>query len=135
MEIHDNVHIGDNAFLSGRGGIKIGENTHISNNFVVYSSNHNYQASCLPYDDTHTLKPVVIGRNVWIGTNVVIVPGTQIGEGSIIGAGTVVNKNVPPFAIVGSQPIQIIKYRDCEHYEKLDAKRLYGGISGKLLER
>lgn len=95
IEIYDNVHVGDNAYLDGRSGITIGENTHISRNFVVHSSSHNYLGIRLSYDDTYNMKPVVIERNVWIGTNVVLVPGVRIGEGAILGAGTVVTKTVP----------------------------------------
>jgi len=133
--IENNVHIGDNCLLNGRGGITIGENTHISRNLVIFSANHNYQGECLPYDNTHTLKPVTIGRNVWIGTNVVILPGVSIGEGAIIGAGTVVNRDVPPLAIVGAPEFNILKYRDRNHYEKLDNEKKYGGVNGEPLKR
>jgi maltose O-acetyltransferase len=63
---------------------------------------------------------VVIGRNVWIGGNVIIIPGVSIGDGAIIAVGTVVTANVEPLAIVGNQPMRILKYREREHYEKLD---------------
>lgn len=112
IELNDNVIIGNNAYLDGRGGIKIGDNTHISRNFVVHSSSHQYQGTRLPFDEVYDLKPVIIGCNVWIGTNVVLVPGITIGDGAIIGAGAVVTKSVPPLAIVGNQPSRVIKYRD-----------------------
>lgn len=134
VEMHDNVHIGNNAYLDGRGGINIGENTHISRNFVVHSSSHDYQGARLPYDDVYQLKSVTIGRNVWIGTNVVIIPGVTIGDGAIVGAGAVVSKSVPPLAIVGNQPTRILKYRDREHYERLDREKSYGGVAGKPLK-
>lgn len=133
VQLDDNVIIGNNAYLDGRGGIQIGENTHISRNFVVHSSSHQYQGSRLPFDEVYDLKPVIIGRNVWIGTNVVLVPGITIGDGVIIGAGAVVTKSVPPLAIVGNQPSRIIKYRDNNHYEELDTKKAYGGIGGRPL--
>lgn len=134
VRMYDNVHIGNNAYLDGRGGITIGENTHISRNFVVHSSSHDYQGSRLPYDDVYQLKPVTIGRNVWIGTNVVVIPGVTIGDGAIVGAGAVVSKSVPPLAIVGNQPTRILKYRDREHYEQLEQAKSYGGVSGKPLK-
>ena len=129
--IDDNVHIGNNAYIDGRGGIKIGENTHISRNFVVYSSSHNYQGARLPYDETYNLKPVSIGRNVWIGTNVILVPGVKIGDGAIVGAGTVVTKNIPPMAIIGNQHHRILKYRNEKHYNELERNQSYGGVSGR----
>ena len=62
--LHENVHIGTNAYIRGEGGVEIGANTHISRNLVLYSTNHDYNGACLPYDDTVRQKSVVIGRNV-----------------------------------------------------------------------
>lgn len=56
-------------------------------------------------------KECIIGNDVWIGTNAVVLRGVTIGDGAIIAAGAVVNKDVPPFAIVGGVPARIIKYR------------------------
>lgn len=131
--LDDNVIIGNNSYLDGRGGITIGQNTHISRNFVVHSSSHDYHSSRLPYDDTYVLKPVAIGCNVWIGTNVVLIPGITIENGAIIGAGTTVTKSIPELAIVGNQATRIIKFREREHYLKLDSAKKYGGISGREL--
>jgi len=59
---------------------------------------------------------IEIGNDVWIGrgcffkcTN----PNKPlvIGDGAVIAADSVVVKNVPPYAIVGGNPAQIIKYR------------------------
>lgn len=52
-----------------------------------------------------------IGNDVWIGDSVLIINGVKIGDGAIIAAGAVVNKDVPPYAVVGGVPARIIKYR------------------------
>lgn len=52
-----------------------------------------------------------IGNDVWIGCNVTILRGVKIGNGAVIGANSLVNKDVPPYAIVGGVPARIIKYR------------------------
>jgi maltose O-acetyltransferase len=132
--IEDNVHIGENSFLHGKGCITIKENTHIGRNFLVFSSNHNYKGDLLPYDDKHLIKPVVIGKNVWIGANVSIIPGVSIGDGAIIGTGTIVNKDVPDLAIIGAGDFKIIKYRDQSHYHDLENNKKYSGASGKKIK-
>ena len=135
VKVGNNVHINRGAFIRANGGLLIGDNVHIGRNLVLYTVNHNYQGEALPYDHTNILKPVVINKNVWIGINVTIIPGITIGEGAIIGAGTVVSKDVPPLAIVGASPQQILKYRDKEHYRNLEQRQCYGGPSGVIFRR
>jgi acetyltransferase-like isoleucine patch superfamily enzyme len=62
-------------------------------------------------DKIEELKPISVGNDVFIGMNVSILDGVTIGDGAVIAAGAVVTKNVPPYAIVGGIPAQIIKYR------------------------
>lgn len=133
IEIEPNVHIGDNAFIRGEGGLFIGENTHFSRNLVIYTHNHDYEGQALPYDHHFRLRPVRIERNVWIGMDVIVLPGAVIGEGAIVGAGSVVSGKIEPFAIVGAVPPDVLKYRNRAHYQKLDSQKKYGGKNGRLL--
>jgi len=124
VHLGDKIYIGQNVLLDGRGGITINDNTTIGFNVVILSANHDYQSNALPYQhNVYIHKPVIIGYNVWIGANVLIIPGVSIGDGAIIAAGTVVTANIEPLAIVGNQPMRIIKYRDREHYEHLAKKQ------------
>lgn len=130
IEIEDNVHLGDNAFIRAEGGLFIGANTHFSRNLVLYTHNHDYQGEVLPYDNSFRYRKVTIGRNVWVGMNVVILPGATIGDGAIIGAGAVVSGTVAALAIVGAPPASVIKERDAEHYQRLENEGRYGGPNG-----
>lgn len=56
-------------------------------------------------------KGVYIESGVWIGTRAVILDGVRIGKNSIVAAGSIVNKDVPPYSIVGGIPAKVIKYR------------------------
>lgn len=131
--VGNNVHIGDHAYFKTAGGLTIGDNTHISRNVTIYTQNHNYQGSRLPYDDNAIHKAVIIEENVWIGMNVSIAPGVHVGEGAIIGIGTVVASDIPPFSIVGLPKYRIIKSRDIDHYDHLKRQKKYGGVNGKAL--
>jgi len=133
VSIGRNVHIGHGSLLRGAGGIRIGDNTHISRDCIIYSENHNYHGERLPYDDSLRRKEVVIGKNVWVGIRVTILPGAQIGDGVIVGAGSTVLGVVPDLAIVGDGPAQIIGHRDELHYKELDQLQRYGGKGGKEL--
>lgn len=52
-----------------------------------------------------------VGHDVWIGARSVIFPNVTIGHGAIITAGSVVASDIPPYAIVGGNPAQIISFR------------------------
>ena len=54
---------------------------------------------------------VVIGHDVWVGTGALIMSGVTIGNGAVIGARSVVTHDVPPYAVVGGVPAQVIKFR------------------------
>ncbi len=66
-----------------------------------------------------------IGNDVWIGRGCNLKSANRnkpliIGDGAVIASDSVVVKNVPPYAIVGGNPAQIIKYRfDEKIIEKL----------------
>lgn len=53
----------------------------------------------------------VIGNDVWIGQDVTIMSGLTIGNGAAIAASSVIVKDVPPYAIVGGNPAQFIRWR------------------------
>lgn len=52
-----------------------------------------------------------IGSDVWIGHGATIKAGVTIGHGAVIGSNAMVTKDVPPYAIVGGVPANVIKYR------------------------
>lgn len=53
----------------------------------------------------------VVGHDVWIGYGATIMPGVSIGHGAIIAARSVVTRDVEPYAIVGGNPAEVIRYR------------------------
>lgn len=53
----------------------------------------------------------IVGNDVWIGYGATIMPGVRIGDGAIIATAAVVTKDVPPYAIVGGNPAQLLRYR------------------------
>jgi len=130
LSIGDYVRIGYGCFFYCKGGIKIGNNVQFSRNITIYSLNHNYESSAIPYDNTFkSSEPVIIGDNVWIGMNASILPGVEIGEGAIIGMGAIVTQNVKPGAIIINNSSFDLKSRDMEHYNKLkEEERFFGKL-------
>ncbi len=54
---------------------------------------------------------VVVEDDVWIGHGAIILSGVTIGKGSVVAAGSVVNKDIPPYSIVGGIPARVLKKR------------------------
>lgn len=55
------------------------------------------------------IKPIKIGKRVWIGAHATILSGVTVGDNSIIAAGAVVTKDVPANSVVGGVPAKVIK--------------------------
>lgn len=72
--------------------------------------------------------PIVVEDDVWIGHGALIMSGVVIGQGSVVGARALVNKDVPPYTIVGGVPAKPIRRRFtdevCECLSKLDISRI-----------
>lgn len=129
--IFDNVGIGGNAhFSSPNSRIIIKGECAIAENLSIYTGNHARIPGLFVTDINESNKPkgldkdVVIDKDVWIGANVTILAGVTIGRGATIAAGAVVNKNVPPYSIVGGVPAKVLKFnwsidQILEHEEKL----------------
>lgn len=107
-----NIKIGKNVFINSgckfqdQGGIEIGDGTLIGHNVIIATLNHN-----LSVKDRGNiiLKPVKIGKNVWVGANATICHGVNINDGAVIAAGAVVNKDVESNTVVGGIPAKVIK--------------------------
>jgi len=54
---------------------------------------------------------VSIGNDVWIGRGAMIMAGVTIGDGAIVAARAVVNKDVPPYGVVGGVPAKLLRMR------------------------
>jgi len=120
ISICDHVHIGENYFLMGIGGIKIGQGTIISRNVCLHSGNHNFKANdFLPFNTEYDRRMITIGRGVWIGQNVNVLPGVTIGDGAIIGMGVTLAKNVGAGEIIVNSANRSLGFRDMEALKKL----------------
>lgn len=112
LVIGNNVGIAQNCFIQVRGQVTIGNNIIFGPGVGIFSENHNFSETDKYINEQgESRKGVKIEDGVWIGTAATILDGVTIGKNSIIAAGSVVNKDVPPYAVVGGIPAKIIKYR------------------------
>lgn len=120
-------YIGDNCYITA----DIGKFSSIAEKVVTVMGRHPYTT---PFATTspsfHTTSPLTklsytkvdriagldgskptIGSDVWIGHGAKLINGINIADGAMVLAGAVVTKDVPPYAIVGGVPAEVLKYR------------------------
>lgn len=115
--IYENVGLGPHAYLSTPSAkIIIKGNCAIAHHLSIHTGNHARFVGKFVTDITKNNKPVgydqdvIIEKDVWVGANVTILAGVHVGRGATIAAGAVVNKDVPPYSIVGGVPAKVLKF-------------------------
>lgn len=112
IKIGHNCSINSFCYLSGNGGIEIGDNVRIATQCVIVSANHNFDKKDIPITlQGETAQKIIIEDDCWLGAGVKVLSGIRIGKGSVIGAGSVITHDVPPYSVVVGVPGKIIKER------------------------
>ena len=117
INISNNVFVWHYTIIDGTGGVEIGEGaqigawvgifTHGSHLSIRIYGNH-YQEIPESEKKGYVVKPVRIGKYVFIGAGAIIFPGVEIGDGALVSAGAFVTKNVKPFEIVSGNPANVV---------------------------
>ncbi len=122
------------SFAGDNGSVTIGNYCSVARNVkIIVGGNHRTDwistfplriAFNLPekYEDGHPQSngPVRIGNDVWLGYGCTIMSGITIGDGAVVASNSLVVKDIPPYAIAGGNPADIIKYR----FEKIEIESL-----------
>jgi len=121
--------IGDQTFIGHGCAISVGSSVRIGKHCLL--------AGCVSVSDydghptdaalrrtspapRESIKPVVIGDDVWIGAGSRILKGVSIGDRSIVAAGAIVTKPVPPDVIVAGNPARIVKHLAAPEAERAE---------------
>ena len=115
VEIGENTFIGNETIITGGlAAIQIGNNCDISDRVSIFCGTHEIDYTGDRSAGKGIGKDIVIEDGVWIGYGALVLPGVRIGKKSVVAAGTVVHKNVPPYTIVGGNPMKILKHMRSE---------------------
>jgi acetyltransferase-like isoleucine patch superfamily enzyme len=110
--IGDYVSINQGCFIISIESITIGDYCRIGEYVSIRDNDHEWADPCTPIvKQGYRVKPVTIGKDVWVGRAACIMKGVTIGDGAIIGAGAVVTKDVGAHSIVGGVPAKVIGSR------------------------
>jgi acetyltransferase-like isoleucine patch superfamily enzyme len=103
IRIGDGSYINRSSLLHAEEEISVGRHTMISWDVIVTDTDGvGGGAGAAPP------RPVWIGDHAWIGARAVILGGAHIGDGALIAGGAVVSGEVPPGAIVVSNPARAV---------------------------
>jgi acetyltransferase-like isoleucine patch superfamily enzyme len=100
--------VGEFCIIRGPGGVEIEDGVYLSPMVHIYSSNHLFDDTTLPFTEQGvTTRGVVVERECWIGAMTVILDGVRIGRNSVIAAGSVVTSDIPPYSLAAGVPARV----------------------------
>ena len=113
-----NISIGRDVFINhgvditAWGEIEIGDDVLIGPGAVLHSGDHEMRDPDVPVRlQGIRAGRIVIEDDVWIGAHAVVTRDVRLGRGCVVAAGAVVTHDVPPYAVVGGVPAQVIGTR------------------------
>ncbi len=108
ITIGPNCIIGPFTTLDGRGTLTIGRNVNVAGQVLTIGGSHLVDSPTAE----GLIGKVVIGDNAWIAMRATILPGITVGEGAYVAAAALVNRDVPPYTLVGGVPAKKIRDRN-----------------------
>jgi acetyltransferase-like isoleucine patch superfamily enzyme len=115
LHVQGKLHIGANSFLNGTSivcinSVIIGNDGLLSDAYITDTDFHNIEPELRHAPPgIKAIRPVLIGRNVWIGDRGVILKGSQIGDDAVVGSNAVVRGTIPPRSVCLGNPAQVVK--------------------------
>jgi acetyltransferase-like isoleucine patch superfamily enzyme len=90
--------------LVARSRIVLGDGVMVGEYASLRDANHTRAPNTTLRNSPHTVRPITLGREVWIGRGAAILPGVTLGDHATVGANAVVTRNVPPGEVVAGVP-------------------------------
>ena len=112
LKIADGVSIGRWNSIVCHDSIRIGKNTILGPNVLIYDHDHAFNGGNGVEKKRFTTAPIEIGDNCWIGAGAVFLDGAVLGNGCVVAANAVLNKEYPPNSVIAGVPGKVIKKRE-----------------------
>jgi acetyltransferase-like isoleucine patch superfamily enzyme len=108
IEIGDQVFVNYGTLISAHRRVRIGSRVMVGNYSIIADTPVPGIGEPLGGPPSEACE-VEIGEGAWLATRVTVLPGARIGAGAVIAAGSVVSGNIPPGALAGGIPAQILR--------------------------
>lgn len=100
------------GYLSGEGGLEIGEDVLIGPHAKLLSAGHAIdEGDVVIARNRITRARIVVEDGAWIGAGAIVLEGVTIGRGAVVAAGAVVRQDVPAGMVVAGMPARLIRSR------------------------
>ena len=112
LYIGDNTIFGTDNTVNCYAGVYIGPECLFADSVYIVDFDHNYWDPVISIRSQGISKqPVRLEGDIWVGEKASILRGVTVGRGSVIGAMSLVNRDVPPYAVVGGIPARVLGWR------------------------
>lgn len=113
LELGDRTSIGYGVVISVSKRVTLGRDVRLADGvFITDNPGHPLDAAKRRNHepvDPESVKPVVLGDDVWLGTRVIVLPGVRIGAGTVVGAGSVVSRDLPAGVLAVGSPARPVR--------------------------
>lgn len=100
------------GYLSGEGGLDIGEDVLIGPHAKLLSAGHAIdEGDVVIARNRITRARIVIEDGAWIGAGAIVLEGVRIGRGAVVAAGALVRQDVPAGMVAAGMPARLIRFR------------------------
>ena len=112
LYIGDHTIFGTDNTVNCYAGVYIGPECLFADSVYIVDFDHNYWDPVMSIRSQGIFKsPIRLEGDIWVGEKVTILRGVTVGRGSVIGAMSLVNRDVPPYAVVGGVPAKVLGWR------------------------
>ena len=104
------VHVG--CYLSGEGGLEIGEDVLIGPHVKLLSAGHAIdEGDMIIARNRITRGRITVEDGAWIGAGAIVLEGVRIGRGAVVAAGALVRQDVPAGMVAAGMPARLLRAR------------------------
>ena len=97
------------AYLSGEGGLEIGEDVLIGPHAKLLSAGHAIdEGDVVIARNRITRARIVVEDGAWIGAGAMVLEGVRIGRGAVVAAGALVRQDVPAGMVAAGMPATLV---------------------------
>jgi acetyltransferase-like isoleucine patch superfamily enzyme len=112
IEVGSRTIINVGSYLSGEGGLSIGQDVLIGAHAKLLSAGHAIDGGDLVIARNAISRGrIVVEDGAWIGAGATVLEGVRIGRGAVVAAGAVVRQDVPQGMVAVGIPARIVRSR------------------------